>query len=136
MSGLIAIYRSTIVTPWQSFPQNGRALGSYRTAQLPPIAPPTHRVVGALTRFLHRFGLAGIGGTGTITGTVKIGTIPVARQVRLYDALSGVLLATTWSDAAGNYRFEQIIKGPEYTVSSVDHARGYNDVIGARVTGD
>lgn len=74
------------------------------------------------------------GGDGHISGIVEIGTVPVKRRVRLYEANSGNLIQEIWSNADGTYAFPSMKKGIEYTVVSVDCARNYNDVIAARVT--
>ncbi len=73
------------------------------------------------------------GGTGTITGIVDVGAIPVKRRVRLYESKTGVLLWEQWSGDDGTYTFTTLSKIIDFTVSSVDHTGVYNDVIAARI---
>jgi hypothetical protein len=69
------------------------------------------------------------GGSGTIQGTTTIENIPGARQVRLYDKRSGLLVAETWSSPVGRYEFNNIDPSKEYFVVAHDHLRVYNGVI-------
>jgi hypothetical protein len=69
------------------------------------------------------------GGSGTIQGTTTIENIPGARQVRLYDKHSGLLVAETWSSPVGHYEFNNIDSSKEYFVVAHDHLRVYNGVI-------
>lgn len=86
------------------------------------------------------FGIAGsvmprdiqYGGRHRIVGTVKqVGTPnqPVERRVRLFRMRDGIFIRETWSDAAGNYRFEWIDGAETYFVVSYDHAGLYRAVI-------
>jgi hypothetical protein len=72
------------------------------------------------------------GGPGVIAGTVKEKGQPdqprVAR-VQLISQNANVLVAETWSDASGNYRFELIDPAQRYTVVSYDHKHLYRAVI-------
>lgn len=75
------------------------------------------------------------GGAYRVAGTVKIdGTppVPVRRQVRLFDVISGRLVRQTWSALDGTFSFERIRAG-EYLVVSADYTRTYNAVVADRV---
>jgi len=77
------------------------------------------------------------GGAGRIDGTTKnVGSpdYPVSRRVRLFRKRDGVLVAETWSDAAGNYAFPRLRPGLEYFVMAHDHTGLYNAVITDSVT--
>jgi hypothetical protein len=69
------------------------------------------------------------GGSGTIQGTVTIENIPGARQVRLFDKRSGLLIAETWSTPTGHYKFNNVDADREYFVVAHDHLRVYNAVV-------
>lgn len=69
------------------------------------------------------------GGAGVIQGTVTIANIPGARQVRLFDKRSGLLVAETWSSPTGQYQFSHIDASREYVVVAHDHLRVYNAVV-------
>lgn len=73
------------------------------------------------------------GGTGTITGLVEVGTVPVKRRVRLYETSTGILLWEIWANDNGTYAFPYLSKIIDFTVTSVDCTGVYNDVIAARV---
>ena len=60
------------------------------------------------------------GSDGYIKGIVTEGTNPVARRVMCYHRRTGVLINTTLSDSAGGYRFDNLIAGVKYFVTSVD----------------
>lgn len=69
------------------------------------------------------------GGGGVIQGTTTIENIPGARQVRLYDKHSGLLVAETFSSPVGFYEFRNIDADKEYFVVAHDHLRVHNGVI-------
>ena len=69
------------------------------------------------------------GGAGTIQGTVTIENIPGARQVRLFDKRSGLLIAETWSTPTGHYEFNNVAADREYFVVAHDRLRVYNAVV-------
>jgi hypothetical protein len=72
------------------------------------------------------------GGNGQIIGTVKEKgqpDQPLVRQVLLYSENTRVLVADTWSDANGQYRFDGIDATQRYTVVSYDHEHLYRAVI-------
>ena len=71
---------------------------------------------------------------GEISGTVAIAgppDKPVRRRVRLYDLLSGALLAETWSEAlSGAYRFDRLRRrDARYFVLAHDHTGIHNAVV-------
>ena len=69
------------------------------------------------------------GGAGTIHGTVTIENIPGARQVRLFDKRTGLVIGETWSSVTGHYEFNNIDPTREYFVVAHDHHRVYNAVV-------
>src|SRR5579885_1954450 len=63
-------------------------------------------------------------GHGVIAGTVKEKgqpDQPLVRRVQLISENARVLVAETWSDASGNYRFELLDPAQRYTVVSYDY---------------
>ncbi len=72
------------------------------------------------------------GGNGQIIGTVKEKgqpDQPIVRQVLLYSENTHTLVASTWSQADGTYRFERIDPQQRYTVVSTDYRQMYRAVI-------
>ena len=69
------------------------------------------------------------GGSGTIQGITTIEQVPGARQVRLYDKRSGLLVAETFSSPTGHYEFNNLDPNKEYFVVAHDYLRVYNGVI-------
>lgn len=69
---------------------------------------------------------------GRIVGTVKRkdtpDNVPLSRRVRLYRDRDGMLIAETWSDAAGNYQFDYIEENESYTAIAHDHTYFYRAV--------
>ena len=71
-------------------------------------------------------------GHGFIVGTVKEKgqpDQPLVRRVQLISENTRVLVAETWSDTGGNYRFELLDPAQRYTVVSYDHKQMYRAVI-------
>jgi hypothetical protein len=72
------------------------------------------------------------GGTLKIVGTTKNkatpSNLPVSRKVSLFDQRRQVLVRQTWSDAAGNYVFDNIKDGL-YFIAGFDHTGQYNGTI-------
>lgn len=66
---------------------------------------------------------------GAIADKVLIKGVPTQRKVAIYKRGTNELVGVTWSDAAGNYRFDNLQSGIEYYVLSIDHERNYNAVI-------
>ena len=74
------------------------------------------------------------GGLGSVSGTVKIGTTPCKRRVRLYEANTGILLWEKWTAEDGSYSFLGLRTDFKYTITSTDCSNFYNDVIAANIT--
>lgn len=90
-----------------------------------------YRPVSASRRNIH------FGGSGFIAGTVKEKgqpDQPLVRQVLLYSENTRTLVASTWSDAEGRYRFAHIDPQQRYTVVSYDHEGLYRAVIADRLS--
>lgn len=62
----------------------------------------------------------GQGDNGYITGVVTEKETTVSRRVMCYHRLTGDLLASTWSKPDGSYRFNNLIAGVKYFITSVD----------------
>ena len=73
-------------------------------------------------------------GDGFIEGKVSIEGTPAARKVRLFDVLTGLLVAQAWSRMDGHYRFDWLDPSRDYFVLAHDHARQFNAVIADGVT--
>lgn len=75
------------------------------------------------TPLKSRFGttLSGQGDTGYISGVVTEQSLPVSRRVMCYHRLTGALLATAWSKTDGSYRFDGLVAGVKYFITSVDN---------------
>lgn len=72
------------------------------------------------------------GGRGVITGTVKEKgqpNQPLVRRVQLISENTRVLVAETWSEVSGDYRFELLDPAQKYSVISYDHLHMYRAVI-------
>lgn len=65
----------------------------------------------------------------SIAGTVTKLNIDFPCHVRLYERLSGKLIAQTLTDSDGNYIFEYLKDGFEFVLVAHDHQRQYNAVI-------
>jgi hypothetical protein len=78
------------------------------------------------------------GGDGYIAGTTKVkgnsATIAVSRRVRLFEKISGILVAETWSDASGAFTFSRINRDYTYFVMTNDYAKSYESVVGDNLT--
>lgn len=74
----------------------------------------------------------GYGGDFKLSGDTAIADspdIPVGRRVRLYDALTGDLVAEQWSDAiTGAWEFTNLANR-DYVVVTMDHTHTYNAVV-------
>lgn len=72
------------------------------------------------------------GGHGVIEGTVgekATPNTPIKRKVQLYSAQTNILVAETWSDETGNYRFDHIDTDQHFTVIAHDYQNHYRAVI-------
>lgn len=74
------------------------------------------------------------GGTGVISGTVKIGTTTAKRRVRLYENSTGILIREIWSALDGTYSFTGLNTSYIYTVTTTDIGNVYNDIIYSNIT--
>ena len=93
------------------------ARGGY-SAQLPALTSQRHNI--------H------FSGAGFIAGTVKEKgppEQPLVRRVQLLHENTRLLVAETWSDALGNYRFDLLDPQQSYTVLSYDHQQFYRAVV-------
>lgn len=77
------------------------------------------------------------GDLGVIEGRVTIENRHyVSRKVRLYEVLSGLLVAETWSDDKGYYRFGNLTAGRQYFAVAHDYMQVYNAVVQDRIVAD
>lgn len=65
----------------------------------------------------------------SISGSVTKLNIPFPCHVRLYERLTGRLIAQTLTDSMGNYSFSYLNDGFEFTLMAHDHQRQYNAVV-------
>lgn len=65
---------------------------------------------------------------GTISGEVTELDIPVIREVGLYDRATRQLIAVTWSDEKGQYKFTGLDSTRKYYVHAIDSNDFYNAV--------
>ena len=63
---------------------------------------------------------AGKGANGYISGIVTELGVVVSRRVNCYHRMSGILVSSVWSDNNGKYRFDGLIAGVKYYVTSLD----------------
>jgi hypothetical protein len=68
-------------------------------------------------------------GRGRVVGKVSIESTPASRKVRLFDALTGILVAELWSAVNGAYAFNQLDARRDYFVLAHDHIRQFNAVV-------
>lgn len=68
-------------------------------------------------------------GDGRIEGKVSIEGAAASRKVRLFDVLTGLLVAEAWSRKDGQYRFDFLDPSREYFVLAHDYVRQFNAVI-------
>lgn len=62
----------------------------------------------------------GVGDGGYISGVVTELSVPVERKVSCYHRRTRILVGTVSSDANGKYRFNNLIAGVKYFVTSLD----------------
>lgn len=78
-------------------------------------------------------------GTGLVSGTTKNyaeppdPNYPVVRRVRLVRQRDGAVIRVVWSNAAGEYRFDNVLENQLYDVLSHDHTGQFNAVIAASI---
>lgn len=106
--------------------------------------PPQPRALGNRTAFMEGLQLGPCAlplisrqndfhGIGRIEGVVSIEGTPAARKVRLFDSRTSLLVAETWSQPNGRYRFDLLDLTRDYFVLSHDHTAQFNAVIADRV---
>lgn len=77
---------------------------------------------------IGRFSGAGfIAGIGP--GLVTVAGAPARRRVILYDKATDVIVARSWSNPDGTYRFDGLNPDRRYYVVAFDHQLVYNAVI-------
>jgi hypothetical protein len=96
--------------------------------------PKKYKAIPAKYTALHDYKNAIYGGTGVISGTVKIGTTAAKRRVRLYENSTGILVREIWANIDGTYSFTGLNKGYIYTVTTTDIGNVYNDIIYSNIT--
>lgn len=72
------------------------------------------------------------GSKGTITGKVLEKGVPVSRRVLCHQRDTGTLVASTWSDANGDYAFNRLDESKKYYIVSLDEDMSttqYNAVV-------
>jgi hypothetical protein len=74
------------------------------------------------------------GGTGTITGTAKVGAAPIQCRVFLFEYPSMVQMDMQMTDAAGNYSFKFLDTNYRYAVTAQHPTALYNNVIAVNIT--
>lgn len=62
----------------------------------------------------------GQGDRGYITGIITEQSLPVSRRVFCYHRLTGMLVADELSMADGSYRFDGLVAGVKYYITSID----------------
>ena len=86
---------------------------------------------------LHNF-LFDRNARGRIVGTVRRkdtpDNVPLARRVRLYRDVDGMFIAETWSNAAGDYVFENIEENEAYTAIAYDYQHNYRAIAADNLT--
>jgi hypothetical protein len=73
------------------------------------------------------------GGKGRIAGQTTVNNTPTPQKVRLIEEGSA-LVQSAWSDASGNYVFDNINENYKYQVLGRDYAKTYNAVVQDSVT--
>jgi hypothetical protein len=73
-------------------------------------------------------------GTGTITGTAKVGAAPIQCRVFLFEYPSMVQIDMQTTDAAGNYAFKFLDTNYCYAVTAQHPTALYNNVIAVNIT--
>lgn len=91
------------------------------------------RLINCSLKSRHDYANAYWGGSGALSGTVKIGANVAQRRVRLYESNTGILIREIWAANDGSYTFSGMRTDTDYTVTSTDYSKTYNDVIAARV---
>ncbi|WP_042886294.1 DUF2341 domain-containing protein [Cupriavidus necator] len=73
------------------------------------------------------------GGRGRVAGQTTVNNTPTPQKVRLIEEGSG-LVQSAWSDASGNYVFDNVNESYKYQVLGRDYSKTYNAVVQDMVT--
>jgi hypothetical protein len=112
---------------------SARSLDPY--GRLPTPNQPTAQTNRLVDSWKPRHAIFELDGTGTLSGTVKEGAIPVAsRKVFLLDKRNLSVLRCNISASDGSYSFAGLNKSLKYVVIAFDHTQNYNAVIADSVT--
>lgn len=98
---------------------------------------PTAPITGLGSTKLHR-GFMGqsdqvFGGKGRVAGQTTVNNTPTPQKVRLIEEGSA-LVQSAWSDASGNYVFDNINENYKYHVLGRDYSKTYNAVVQDNIT--
>lgn len=63
---------------------------------------------------------SGYSGNGSITGVVRQNGIPTSKRLNLHARPKGNLIATTWSNDQGVYKFSSVSRQHKYYIVSID----------------
>lgn len=74
------------------------------------------------------------GGTKSISGTVKVGSVPGPYLVVLHESFSSLKIDQTLSAPDGTYAFKNLTSNYKYMIIAYDHTHTYNAVIADQVT--
>lgn len=74
-----------------------------------------------------------LGGPGYISGILKVNDIPAARRIYLTERATYRLVATTFSNADGTYRFDGLNPEIEFDLRGQDWARARLDGVRSAV---
>lgn len=74
------------------------------------------------------------GGTASVAGKVTINNVAAVRRVFLIDLKSMLVIRSSWSDASGNYSFNNIDGNRNYMVIGRDYQQVYNAVVQDLIT--
>jgi hypothetical protein len=73
-------------------------------------------------------------GNGVITGTVKVGSVPIQCRVTLFEYPSMAQVDWQLTDTSGNYSFDLLDKNYRYAVTAQHPTALYNNVIAVNIT--
>lgn len=73
------------------------------------------------------------GGKGRVAGQTTVNNTPTPQKVRLLEE-GGALVQSAWSDASGNYVFDNVNESYKYIVLGRDYSKTYNAVVQDNIT--
>lgn len=136
-AGTDLLYPVVGATPWVEGAEavTSSLVSTPQSNTIPPATPQPARYDRVVTpgtmRALANF-FFDPNARGRIIGTVKRkGTpdnVPLARRVRLYRDVDGRFVAETWSNAAGDFVFENIEENVSYTTIAYDYEHNYRAI--------